>query len=327
MKISPVQGTPTIPQPSNTGLSPDKIARLKDIASGKPPEEKKEESVALGTTAKSTTQSIKMSVNKTPEQAIAQKIVEDAEIKSASPAEEPAVSDTDVQTLSEPEAIQPISPQLAAIAKQKRALQVKEQQLAEREKALEAQPGRSWDDLQKRVSSGEGMKVLQELGGTYDSLTNELLGNQGANEIAALNAKIAKLEKGIDERFTQNNTAQEQAVYDHMRKNVDRISASSDEFKLIKEFKAQEKVMDLIQKEWKENGEVLDEEDAMKTIEEILMEDAKRYAKAIGMGEAVTPQPAQSAQSTGIKTLTNKDSARPNFNRRQRAIAAMLGQK
>ena len=66
--------------------------------------------------------------------------------------------------------------------------------------------------------------------------------------------------------------------------------------------------------------------EAMNLIESELREDAKRFAKLLG--NEPTPQtPAQAAPTQQIKTLTNKDSARPQSNRRQRALAAFLGQK
>src|SRR5690349_10494451 len=55
----------------------------------------------------------------------------------AAPAEAPlAIPDTPEPAEGVVEATQPLSPQLAALAKQKRALQVKERELLDREKAL-----------------------------------------------------------------------------------------------------------------------------------------------------------------------------------------------
>lgn len=310
MKISPVQGTPTIPQPSSTGLSPDKIARLKSIAQGGDggvPQEQKSQD-----------KKIRMNVNKTPEPVVNASQNEQTTSESV-------ISDNDVQTKPTPEAIQQVSPEVAALAKRRRALQVKERELADKEKSLLA-TGQSENQLKTRAKS-DALGVLQELGITYDQLTNELLGKQGNGDIDALKSEITSLKKTIDDKFTEKDIAQEQAVYSHMRKNVDKISSSSDEYRFIRESKSQDQVMELIKRTWDEDGEVLEEEEAMGVIEAELREDAKRYAKLIG--EVDAPPPAQPAkqQQTGIKTLTNKDSARPLMTRRQRAIAAALGQK
>ena len=319
MKISPVQGTPTIPQPSNSGLSPEKLVRLKSIARGEtPPETPHEESAKLGDVASSTTKSIKMNVNRTPD-------VVDA-LREALTPPEVGISDTDVQTKPEPEAIKQVSPQVAAFAKAKRALQVKERELADKEKALQA-PGQSRAELEQRIKS-QPLSVLQELGVTYDQLTNEILGKQGNGDIDALKSEITSLKKTIDDKFSEKDIAQEQAVFDHMKNNVDRIVASSNEYKFIRESKSQDDVLDLIKRTWHEQGDVLDEEEAMNLIEAELREDARRYVKLMGELEPTTPAPAQPApQQQGIRTLTNKDSARSQQSRRQRAIAAMLGQK
>lgn len=321
MKISPVQGTPTIPQPSNSGVSPEKLERLKAIASGQAPKEEEQEVIPQKSPV--STQKIVMQTNKTPEQGLAQAIVDAGSDASDKVVAENAVSDTGVQTTSA-EAVQPISPQLAALAKAKRALQVKERELAEKEKALNADNG--WAEREKRIKSGQALSVLQELGVTYDQLTNEILGKQANGNVDALNSKIASLEKSIDEKLAAKDTAQEQAVFDHMKRNVDKLTFSSDEYKFIRESKSQDDVLELIRRTWKDSGEVLDEEEAMKLIETELREDARRYVKLISELEPTTPAPVQPAPQ-GIKTLTNKDSARPNASRRQRAIAAMLGQK
>ncbi len=318
MKISPVQGTPTIPQPSSSGLSPEKLVRLKSIAAGKePPAENSPD--AVKTQPPSQEKTIKMNVNRTPELLDA---LQQTPIK-----EETGISDTDVQTKPVPEAIQQVSPEVAALAKQRRALQVKERELLDKEKAMQASSGPTFAELETQAKSN-ALGVLQKLGISYDQLTNELLGKQGNGDIDALQSKITSLEKTIEDRFTEKDVAQEQAVFDHMRKNVDKLSFSSNEYKFIRESKSQDEVLELIKRTWHEQGEVLDEEEAMRAIETELREDAKRYVKLMGELEQTTQTPAQTAlPQQGIKTLTNKDSARPQVSRRQRALAAFLGQK
>lgn len=344
MKISPVQGTPTIPNPSATGLSPEKLAAIKAMAAGQPKPEpeviEEKEKIQLGQTPTSATQRIQMTTNRTvsrngdpitdpnntQENAVpledAKPVVAEATV---------AIPDPSVQAQSNLEAIKPISPELAQLAKEKRALQIEREQLAKEKEALS---GQSAEALINKLKASP-LSVLQEHGVTYDQLTNEILGQQGNNEVAKLQAQVDALTKGIDDKFAAKDTAQEEAVYSYMKQNVDKLSFSSEDYRLIRETKSQEKVMELIKKSWKEQGEILDEEEAMGLIEAELREDAKRYAKLLGYQEAqpqtATEEPqtpnAPQVQKSAVKTLTNKDSARPQLGRRQRAIAAMLGQK
>lgn len=327
MKVVPVN-MPVISNPSQTGLAPEKIQKIKDIASGKTeeaPPAQQNDSVKLGEIATSSTQRIKMDTNKTPdeifvpkEEPVAQQVEE--------PKPETAAFDTSVQAKPVPVDSRPVSPELAELAKQRRALQIEREQLAKEKESLKAIPEGyvKIDDLKANA-----LNVLQKAGVTYDQLTNEILGNQSNNEVNQLKAEIESLKKGIDEKFLAKDTAQEEAVYNFMRLEVDKMS-NLEPYRLIKEFNAQDKVMDLIKRSWKENGEVLTEDEAMNAIEAELREDAKKYAKVIGELDAPKIQeettPAREAQRAP-KTLTNKDSARPPLSRRQRAIAAALGQK
>lgn len=325
MKISPVAGTPTITQTQSTGLSPEKLQRLKSIAAGKEPAH--EEKVTLAEKEPASTNAIKMNVNKTPEQSAAPQETPPIVETKTTATQENAISDTDVQTKPAPEAIQQVSPQVAALAKHKRALDARESKLEEREKALESKGQSSRADLEQKVKSGQALSVLQDLGITYDQLTKELLGQPVSPDFNQLKEEIIK---SVDEKLAGKDVAQEAAVFDHMKRNVDKLSATED-YPFIKAWKSQDKVMELIKRSWSENGEILDEEEAMGLIEAELKEDAKVYAKLLKEPEPTTqaagePPPKQT-QMSGIKTLTNKDSARPGSNRRQRALAAFLGQK
>lgn len=342
MKISPVAGTPTIPNLSPTGLSPDKLAKIKAMAQGQPPPEEKEV-IKLGETPNSNTQRIKMNVNRSTTRPIEPDAAPvESQNKSTSGFQENAVpleaktevapetpvvvSDTNVQAKPEPEAIGKVSHELALLAKEKRALQTEREQLARDKEAL---TGQSSEALIKKLKTNP-LSVLLENGVTYEQLTDEILKSQGNNEVAALKAEINSLTKSIDEKFQERDTQQEESVYGYMRQEVDKLSFSSNKYKLIREEKAQDKVMEFVKKKWKEDNEILTEEEAMDTIEGILREDARRYAKYIGeLEETKTPEEPPPVQVTGqkTKTLTNKDSAHPPMSRRQRAIAAALGQK
>lgn len=333
MKISPVAGTPTIPQPQSTGLSVEKLQRIKAMATGAASAH--EETVKLEEKEPASTKSIKMQVNKTPEQSATPQEVGDGGIPLAPEAnatQENGISDADVQAKPLPEDTQQVSPQIAALAKQKRAFQVKEKELADREKALaekEKASGQSRAELEQRVKAGQALSVLQDLGITYDQLTNELLGKQNAPDLTSVKEEILKT---VEERLADKDTAQEEAVFAHMQRNVAKLS-SSDNYPFVKEAGAQDKVLELIKRTWKEDGEVLDEEDALAAIEAELKEKAKSYARLLDaklVKEPVETPPAAAGNSPKqqpIKTLTNKDSARPQSNRRQRALAAFLGQK
>lgn len=327
MKVSPVVGIPTIPQPNSTGLSSEKIARLKAIASGQEPAAAGEapapepQVVEQKTPPSNTVIKMKTRDESAGDVAALQEAL-------ATPEAEPekGISDTSVQTNPVPEAIQQVSPQIAALAKEKRALQVMKSELEAERKALEAQKApNEWAEREKRMKSGQALSVLQELGVTYDQLTNEILGKQNAPDFTGIKEEILK---GVDERIAAKDVAQEEAVFEHMSKNVNRMSFTTEDYPFIKRGKAQEKVMDLIKRTWREEGEALDEEEAMRLIEVELKEDAKVYAGLLKEPEPTTqatPQPAANKKQE-IKTLTNKDSARPLSSRRQRALAAFLGQ-
>lgn len=330
MKISPVQGMPAIANPSATGLSPDKLSRIKAIANNQTPEEvspkEEPEVIELGQTPTSATQRIKMNVNQTVHRngdMPAEPVAEAAPVAQTEPAA--ALSDIPIETKSVPSDTRPISPELAELAKERRALQVKERELLEKEKSLQAVP-EGYIKLQDLQSNA--LATLQKHGVTYDQLTNEILGQKTQPDLSQFKEEILK---SVEEKLAGKDTAQEEAVYAYMTQNVGKM-ANFPEYRLIRGTQSEAKVMDLVKRMWKEQGEILDEKEAMDLIEAELKEDAKRYSKLIN-GEEKPAEKQQVAppvanEPRGItKTLTNKDSARPVINRRQRAIAAMLGQK
>lgn len=222
------------------------------------------------------------------------------------------------------EVTQPLSPQMAAIAKQRRALQVKEREIAQREQALKSQP--SGIDLAQLKSDPLG--TLLANGVTYEQLTEAVLANQANPEIAALQAKIKELEEGVQKTFTDRDAQQEQQVLAEMKREATALVAQGDTYELVRTHKAVPSVIELIHRTYKESGEVMAVPEALRLVEEQLLEDSLKYAGLKKVQERLAPPPApvpppQSQRQT--RTLTNRDTAQVPMSRTQRALAAFNG--
>jgi hypothetical protein len=220
----------------------------------------------------------------------------------------------------------PLDPQLAALAKQRRALQAKERELADREKALTSQStsvGAS--ELAARIKS-EPLSVLQEHGVTYDQLTEAILNNQGINpEIHKLREELRALKEGVDKTLTDKDLQAEQQVLSEIQKDIDQRSLQGDDFEMIRATNSQADVKELIHRTWKQTGEILDVSEAMQLIEDELVNESLKLASTNKVKSRLTPPPQQPQQSKQFRTLTNRDTAAPIGDRRSRAIAAALG--
>ncbi len=222
-------------------------------------------------------------------------------------------------------ATQPLSPQLALLAKQKRALQMKEREIADREKALKTGSGTPTIELARLKS--EPLRVLLENGVTYEQLHDAIMAGQGegTSELQALQAKLDALEKGIDQRFTDSATQQEKAVLAEMEKEAKQL-VSGEDFEMVREMRAVPSVMQLIERTYRESGEVLEVSEALKLVEDELFKDAQRIAGFKKIQAQFQPQQSQPQQRQyGMRTLTNRDTASVPLSAKQRALAAFNG--
>lgn len=336
MKISPVAQGSGVPGQNLTAdigrtASPDKMARAKAIARGENPITVSESDTPVDPQVKRAQESIrkiKMKTNASPDRfnPLAEPIQEPSEDPQTP---ESAISDPSAQ-VNEAEDTKPLSPQFAALAKQRRALQVKERELAEREKALQAQPQSGSDDLVARLKS-EPLRVLQEHGVTYDQLTDAILSNQNVHnpEIQELKAEIKALKEGVDKSLSDRDAQAEQAVLAEMRREAVLLAKSGDTYEMVRETNSVPDVIQLIHRTYKQTGEVLDVSEAMQLVEDELINESLKIAKIKKVQSKLSPQPEpqqiQQQQPRQMRTLTNRDSARTPMSRRERAIAAMTG--
>lgn len=220
------------------------------------------------------------------------------------------------------EATQQLSPQFAALAKQKRALQLER---AEFEKQKTSLPQGN-EELVARLKA-QPLDVLLEHGVTYDQLTEAILGGQQGNpEIQELKAKIKALEEGVDSKFQSRETAQEEAALTEMLYEAESLAKEGDAFELIRERNAYDQVLRLIHSTYKQSGRVLDVQEAMNTIENQLLSDAEKLAGLSKVRNKFAPPPLQPQQpQRQMRTLTARDSSAAPMSARQRAIAAFQG--
>lgn len=227
------------------------------------------------------------------------------------------------------EATQPLSPQFAAIAKARRALQVKEREIAEREKALKAQPSTQPGGIDAARLKTDPLGVLLEAGVTYEQLTEAVLSSQDATQINALKAEIAALKGDFDKKLTDRDEQQVQQALGQMRREATSLVAQGEDYELVRETRSVPKVMELIEKTYRESGEVLDVKEALRLVEDELFKDAERLAGLKKVQAKLTPpapEPApQPTQQHRMRTLTNRDTAQVPLSAKARAIAAFNG--
>lgn len=264
---------------------------------------------------------LKMNVNRTPGLELP------PEASALVEGEVAPVEDKAIEEPKPPEVTEPLSPQFAALAKQRRALQVKERELVDREKALELKSQGS-DVVPLARLKSEPLSVLLESGVTYDQLTEAILANQKNPDIRRLEDEIKTLKEGVDKRLTDGEQQARQQVLTEMRREADRLVLDrADDFELVRETKSVGKVIELIERNYDETGEVLDVTEALKLVEDQLLERHQSLIKLKKLQSLVqpAPQPVQPHQKPVMRTLTNKDTASVPMDRRARALGAFNG--
>jgi hypothetical protein len=226
------------------------------------------------------------------------------------------------------EATQPLSPQLAAVRKAQRALQVKERALADREKAIADRESQGGGGIDPARLKAQPLRTLLEAGVTYEQLTEAVLASQGNAEVEGLQAQLKALEEGFDKKLTDRDQQARQNVIAEMKREATALAAQGDDFELVRETRSIPSVITLIEKTYDETGEVLDVREAMRLVEDELVKDSLRLAGLKKVQSRFQPQPAPvppPQQQRQTRTLTNRDNAQPPMSAKQRALAAFNG--
>jgi len=331
MKITPIAGS-GLPQANGAQatISPERLERAKAIAAGQEPIEEVPQGTGNAEVDKLNARRIKMKTNVSTNR----HEVIDETTPEVVPEIPPVHANEPAEVVEE---TKPLSPQFAALVKAKRALQVKEREIAQREAALKNQAPAGNEDLIAKLKANP-LSVMLENGVTYDQLTEAIIAQQSGNtpEMLSLKAELAALKEHIGNEFTTRDQVAEQQVLSQIEKDIiQTVKENPGEYEAIREAKAEKQVKELIHRTFKKTGEVLDTQQAIELVENQLIDEALPFAKLSKVQKRLTP--AQAAQVEAqlpstpkpgtkiMRTLTNRDTASPIMDKRARAIAAMQG--
>lgn len=341
MKVTPLASGTGIPsaevgQASTQRTSPSRIAAAKAIMAGETPPLKvspSENNPPSGDRQVDRIRKIKMRTQVSPDRDYTQELQENEAVPAPVPPVDQtqnAISDlNETQTQATNEETRPLSPQFAALAKGKRALQL-ERERFEQEKAQHAQTGTdAGPALMARLKS-DPLRVLQEAGVSYQELADAITSNPVNPELEVLKAEIKSLREGLDKTFVDRDAQAEQQVLSEMTRDAQRIVAEGDQYEMVRATKSVPDAIELIHRTYKKTGEVMDLNEALDLIEEDLINETLRIAQTPKLRTRLQPQEQevtpQNPNDRTMRTLTNRDGATPALSRRARAMAAFNGQ-
>lgn len=336
MNITPKAG-PSIIKPITASTTNNSEARDRAIAvmTKGMPEAPKPPAVSPAEAFKTLNQTTSSNNSEISEERSVQQTPGDAKEATSKPAEEP------------------LSKHYANLARKERALRVQAQRLqAEREafKASQAATKPIEVDTSKFIDRERLLQdpfaVLNELGVSYDQLTNSALNQPKPEEIA-----YKKLENDLRQELKSVKEAQEKAARDAEQQQTQSyqqavnqirndakqlVNSDPDTYEAIRSTGSINDVVELIEETFKQDGVLLSVEDAAREVEEYLAEEAFKLSQLKKIqnrmrANAPKPAPAQSLQTekpqAGLKTLTNAISSTRQMSARERAIAAFKGEK
>lgn len=277
--------------------------------------------------------SLKMSTNATPGRVVEPPPEPLAASAIAPEGAELPISDASVDpATAAPEVIQPLSPQLAALARERRSLQVKEREIAAREKALSDRLTSQGEHITKEQLAADPFGTMLKHGLTWEQLTDAMVAHQrGHNpDVLALQQKVSALEEGFDKKLTERDALQKQQALAEMKREADGLVTQGDDFELVRETKSVPEAMRLIENVYDKTGEVLAVPEALRLVEAELVKDAMRLANLKKVQNQIAPAPvapqAPHQPQRQVRTLTNRDTATTApIDRKARALAAWNG--
>lgn len=271
-------------------------------------------------------------------------------------------SSTEVTTPKEDEV--PLSTQHAIIARKEKALRAKahaqEQAFKAREAAIQAREAevtsKQTQDLTNYISKDalkrNAFGVLADLGISYDAISEQALRAQSPEyrDIQEMKAQLNEELQKVREEQANSRKSYEQQQAESYQQALKQIEAEARQlvytdpaFEMIKETKQVNEVVKLIERTFKEDGELLSVERAAELVEEAIAEEAMKVSR-IGKiqqrlksaqeskgqtrsaAQQSAKQPTQTPQASQLTTLTNQVTSTRPLSNKERAMLAFKNQ-
>lgn len=201
-----------------------------------------------------------------------------------------------------------LSPQVTALARKEAKFRQQEQAFKAKEQALEAKAAKlaKIEALEAKLQAKDYSGVEELV--NYDEYTQYLLSKQSSSDPTqqALK-KLADKVDGIEKASKDNLSLQFEAAVKERRDAVTHLVESDPEYSTIKELKRQDSVVQHILDTWEHDEVDLPVEQAAKEVEEMLLEEAKKYASL----PKIKPTVDEKKQLPPLKqkTMTNQMTA------------------
>jgi len=240
-------------------------------------------------------------------------IKEDPVEETSEPSEESEVVAEDTTEEPEPEKEPTVSKAFSAIAKQKRELFKKEQELKDQNEDLG-----KLKEARDLIEQGKHLEASEALGSNYESMIDQVLGrNSEKNALQKMQEEISLLKK---EKFESDKQKQKELASQEVQTYVSELKSMVDDtekYPLVTSFwdEAQQSILD-IQKHYAMNGnEPLTNEDVLEQVENTyreFMDKAVQNEKVRSIYGLASPseKPLGEVQKSQSRTLSSKGTSR-----------------
>ena len=248
--------------------------------------------------------------------------------------EELSQSDNSVGVKAEPTeaASKPLSPQFVALAKREQAIRKQYQELKAKKEAFERDKA---NYVAKESLKENPLSALNEIGLTYDKLTELQLSQQNPDPNQQTLEQLEKLKAQLEERLASYDKKLEDrdkqaydAAVNQIRRDVELLVDSDPTFETIKASGEIGSVVELIEKVFNKEGTILSVEEAAKLVEDALVErETNRVQELLKvqklksrLGVLEKTQEPKEEQPSPQPTLSNSQSVNRPLSARERAI-------